>query len=156
LPLSAFVSTCAAQPTPAISVFRRVPPIVVGRPPCNALSRIVALRADRRAPRASRLWTLARRRSSPAARPLARKHALIDACHASSHRSFITICDFSRTDAISDSRYSFHFDFTQLSKTLILPARRRKLAESVRDTNYSNGVIYMRERCRMDNSITIL
>ena len=56
----------------SFTVFRRAPPIVVGRPPCNALSQIVALRADRRRPppRASRLWTLARRRSSPAARPL--------------------------------------------------------------------------------------
>ena len=82
----------------SFTVFRRAPPIVVGRPPCNALSRIVALRAARRAPRA----------------------------------------------------------FTQLSKNLVLPARHRTLAQSVGDTNYSYGLIYMRERCRMDNSITIL
>ena len=49
---------------------------------------------------------------------------MIDDCHASSRRSFITICDFSRSDAISDSRYSFHSDFTQSSKILVLPARR--------------------------------
>ena len=140
----------------SFTVFRRALPTVVGRLPCNALSRIVAPRADRRAPRASRLWTRARRRSSSAARPLARQPALIDDCHASSRRSFITICDFSRTDAISDSRYSFHSDFTQSSTTLVLLARRRTLAQSVRDTSYSYGRIYMRELCRMDNSITIL
>ena len=108
----------------SFKVFRRAPPIVVGRLPCNALSRIVAPRADRRVPPSSRFWTLARRRSSSAARPLARQPAVIDDCHASSRRSFITICDFSRSDAISDSRYSFHSDFTQSSKILVLPARR--------------------------------
>ena len=44
-------------------------------------------------------------------------------------------------DAISDSRYSFHFDITQWSKTLVLPARRRTLAQSVRDTIYSTDLL---------------
>ena len=61
----------------SFKVFRRAPPFVVGRPPCNALSWIVAPRADRRVPRSSRFWMLARRRSSSAARPLAANPRLL-------------------------------------------------------------------------------